>query len=292
MLSLRGPGGDSLVLMPEHGGAILGWQWGATALLRHTRPEAAAGGNPHAMGAFPLVPYGNRIAHGRFIWAGRTHQLALNFGDHPHSIHGIGWQRAWAVESVSDSTATLSLRHRPAGTGDWPFAFDATLAYALETDGLRVDLAATNRDAGAAPMGLGLHPYFPRVDGASIRFGWTGMWENGPDSLPCALRPAPPDAAAERAVGELRLDNCFCGVGYPAAIGTDRHALRLGASAVFANLQVFTPHWAEFYCAEPVSHVPDALNRPELPAGQAMAVLAPGETLAGTISLRRVMPAS
>jgi aldose 1-epimerase len=57
------------------------------------------------------------------------------------------------------------------------------------------------------------------------------------------------------------------------------------ASAAFRNLQVFTPDWADFFCVEPVSHVPDALNRPELPADQAMHVLRPNETLGGTLSL-------
>jgi aldose 1-epimerase len=53
-------------------------------------------------------------------------------------------------------------------------------------------------------------------------------------------------------------------------------------------LQVFTPSWADFFCVEPVSHSPDAINRPDLPADQAMHVLEPGAVLAGRISLTAI----
>jgi len=37
-----------------------------------------------------------------------------------------------------------------------------------------------------------------------------------------------------------------------------------------------------------VSHVPDAINRPDLPKSQAMTVLEPGQTLSGSMTLTRV----
>jgi galactose mutarotase-like enzyme len=55
------------------------------------------------------------------------------------------------------------------------------------------------------------------------------------------------------------------------------------ADAVFGNLQVFTPAGADFFCVEPNSHVPDSISHPELPAAQAMTVLAPGQTLSGSM---------
>ena len=53
-------------------------------LLRRA-PDGAD--DPLAMASFPLVPYANRIAQGRFAFDGADHQLPRNFGDHPHSIH-------------------------------------------------------------------------------------------------------------------------------------------------------------------------------------------------------------
>ncbi len=101
-------GGDSLILAPECGGAIVGWTRDGRHLLRRPSPESVLGGHPGAMGLFPLVPYCNRIGHRRFTWNGHSIELAANFGDHAHAIHGLGWQRPWLMESVSADTVTLS----------------------------------------------------------------------------------------------------------------------------------------------------------------------------------------
>ena len=59
--------------------------------------------------------------------------------------------------------------------------------------------------------------------------------------------------------------------------------MRIAADPIFTNLQVFTPTGADFFCVEPNSHIPDAINRPELADGQAMRVLEPGQTLRGSM---------
>jgi aldose 1-epimerase len=287
MLTLRSDRGDSLVIAPEHGASIVGWTDSSGSLLRRTRPEAAVAGNPSAMGCFPLLPYANRIAQGRFAWRGQTHRLALNFGDHPHAIHGVGWHRPWTVDSVTADSVRLSLAHL--GGPAWPFAFAAEITYALQEDGLVVTISATNRHTEPAPMGIGLHPFFARAADARLRFAARGVWVNGADSLPRqhGAEPATWDHSQGLPVADDRLDNCFTGWDTPAQLDAGPVALTLDASGVFPNLQVFTPTGADFYCAEPVSHVPDAINRPDLPSGQAMQVLAPGETLSGTIRMRR-----
>jgi aldose 1-epimerase len=79
------------------------------------------------------------------------------------------------------------------------------------------------------------------------------------------------------------LDNCFTAWDGTADILAGRASLRIEASAVFRQLQVFTPTWADFFCVEPISHVPDAVNRSDLPIDQAMHILEPNETLSGTV---------
>jgi aldose 1-epimerase len=103
--------------------------------------------------------------------------------------------------------------------------------------------------------------------------------------LPVAHDIVPPDWQHDlaRLVAESRLDNCFTGWDGVADIAAGPASLRISGSAAFGNFQVFTPHWADFWCAEPVSHAPDAINRPDLPADQAMRVLEPGEAFGGTI---------
>ena len=52
-----------------------------------------------------------------------------------------------------------------------------------------------------------------------------------------------------------------------------------------AGLQVYAPAAQPIICVEPVSHMPDAPNRPVLAAAAPMRVLAQGQSLHGTIRL-------
>lgn len=276
-------GGGELVIDPDHGGAVVGWRRGAEVILRPAAPALVVGGDVHAAACFPLVPYANRIAFGRF----GEHRLTPNFGTHAHTLHGIGWQRRWRVAAVSAQAATLVLRHDPAGDGDWPYAFDAELTYWLDQSGLTVTLAQTNRATTPAPAGLGHHPYFPRRPGARLSFAATGASRNDATALPLTHEPLPAewDHRAGRDVGSVTLDNCFTGWDGTARLEWDGGGVLMTTDPVFANVQVYVPRGGDHWCVEPVTHVPDALNRPGLPAGQAMELIAPGETLRGTIRL-------
>ena len=84
-------------------------------LLRRPAPDAVVSGVASAgWRAFHWF-LSDRIAHGQFRWDGTDHLLDRNFGHNPHTIHGIGWHRAWAVATVGSATATLTLRHDTAG---------------------------------------------------------------------------------------------------------------------------------------------------------------------------------
>ena len=282
MLTLAS-GASSLVVAPEYGASLIGWMIGDTSILRRALPQAAIGGNPHAMACFPLLPYGNRIGLRRFQWLGSTYALAANFGDHPHSIHGIGWQRAWTVTDLHPASVTLTLNHCP--DPDWPFAFDAMVTYTLSGATLQVDVHISNRHDTPAPAGIGIHPYFSNAHDPSLRFNAIAAWENGPDALPSRHGPPPPAwlHTIPRPIAASRLDNCFTGWDGTADIHAGRASLRINADPVFGELQVFTPSWADFFCVEPISHVPDAVNHPDLPGDQGMSQLSPGDALRGTI---------
>lgn len=278
---------SSIVVMPEAGGAILGWLRDGVQVLRCTNPDALMTGSARGMGAFPLVPFCNRIAFGRFTWDGAAHQLDRNFGDHPHTIHGVGWQRRWQVNSASETHAEMELEHTALGdqVRQWPFPFHATLRYSLKSGRLTVTLAVQNRHSTAVPLGIGLHPYFPRVPGASLRFEASGVWMNGADSLPSehAGIPREWDHSSSLPVGRLHLDNCFTDWNRRARIEGAAKGLVIEADPPFRHLQVYTPAGHDYFCVEPASHVPDALNRPDLPPDQAMHVVQPEEVLSGSI---------
>lgn len=278
MLRLQA-GQSSVVVAPEIGGALVGWQFGALPVLRRAVPEALLHHQVRGLAGFPLVPFGNRIAYGRFQWQGRDYQLDRNFGDHPHTIHGVGWQSEWTVEQAADTALVLSLAHRPVGdkARRWPFAFDSTLRFTLEEDALHVHLQVVNRHPGTAPAGLGLHPYFPRSSYSMLQFRAEGVWLSGDDSLPSrhVSIPAEWDHSLGCSVGSVALDHCFTGWDGIARLNGKGLRLHLHGATETRFLQVYTPEGQDFFCVEPVTHMPDAINQPEQP----MRVLAPGEAM-------------
>ncbi len=267
MLNLRA-GPSSLQLVPEHGGAIFDWRFSHRPVLQAVR----------GVGCFPLVPYANRIAFGKFKTQGMAHQVPLNFGDHPHSIHGLGWQRRWILEGSGADDARLSLTHD--GFGAWPYRFTAEQYFLLRQDSLTIEIRMTNRHDTPAPAGLGLHPYFRRPAGATLRFNAATVWLNDPTALPISQIPVPDlwNHAAGMAVGAASLDNCFSGWDGLAHICLGPMNLTIEASAAFKHLQVYTPEGQDFFCVEPVTHRPNGIN-----ATNGMTVLGPGETLSGTV---------
>ena len=286
-------GEASVVLAPEAGGALLGWQVGRQRILRLPDPAALLGARAGGLGAFPLVPFSNRIAHGSFTFAGRTYHLARPDPSFPLPIHGLGWVRRWDPASVSTGSARLRLHH-PARASDlalWPFAFAAELRIDLAADALTVGLRLTNHHDGPAPAGLGLHPFFRRTPDARLRFAATGVWLNDTAQLPTILAPIPPEwnHAAGRRIDGAPLDHVFTGWDGRAeiALAPTPVTLSLDASAIFRHLVVFTPPGAGFFCVEPVSHMTDAVNRCATRADTGLAILPPAGTLDGEITLRR-----
>jgi len=100
--------------------------------------------------------------------------------------------------------------------------------------------------------------------------------------------PAEWSHATARRIGSAALDNCFAGWDGTADItwASGGPALRIEADAPLRHLIVYTPPGQDFFCAEPVSHMNDAINRMATAPDHAMDVLAPGETLRAAVTFR------
>lgn len=262
--------GWTLELLPRLGGAIAALRHGGHDVLR---PVPAGTADVLATGCFPLVPYANRIAHGRFEFDGQVYQLPLNFGDHPHSLHGLGWQAEWAVAEAGADRATLIHRHD--GGAGWPWAYRAAQRFLLAPDEMRVELTLTNTGDAPMPAGVGLHPYFPCDAETCLTFTAERVWLADATMLP--TEPAAAEAFGDwpgtaPVAGTALIDNAYDGWDGAAGIGQGwgGFAMRCEGARV---LHLYRPPGADFFCAEPVSHLPDAVNRGGLD------VLEPGETL-------------
>ena len=245
-------------IAPERGGSVLRFDWKGMPLFRRVE-------GPSILDAtcFPLVPFSNRIAFGRFQVEERPVRLAPNFPgtDHPHTLHGFGWLSQWQVTKADGSSATLE--HEYPG-GEWPWPYRAEQRFELCREGLTMTLSVTNLADEPMPAGLGFHPYFPRDAGTVYRGLHRGEWQNSGDCLPERLdqRDEARDwwdgvAVAQRSVdtvyteraGSLRIDWPRRGV-----------SLEMTPDPVFRHTVVYVPENENFFCVEPVTHGTDALN--------------------------------
>ena len=278
-------GDAKLTLNPKLGGSIGNWRRRGVAVLRHTSPEALVGDNTRLMSCFPLIPFANRIAWGRFSFGGEDFQLDRNFGDEPHTIHGNAWQREWTVFAQSEDRAELQLEHDPdQDTGlHWPYAYLASLIYGLGPDSLQVTIRVTNMDSRPQPVGIGLHPYQPRTPQTRLAFRAAAVWQNGPDSLPADEIPVEGAWSFEpgHPITPPPLDNCYAAWTGRAEATRPEDGIRLviAADDIFRHLDVYTPDGFPFFAMEPVSNMRDAINRMAAVPNHGLRVLGPGETL-------------
>jgi len=289
--------GDArVVVAPKIGGAIAAFTWRGHDVLRPASDDALAAGDVRGLACYPLVPYSNRIAQARLAYAGHEHALSRNFGEHPHAIHGVGWQRACSVVRRNAPAVRLALAHEAHGESEraWPWPFHATQALDLATheDGsatLQATLTLQSRADEPFPFGLGWHPYFHKAADTQLRFRAASVWRNGPTQLPVACGPIPPAWRfdASRPLEGIVLDNVFNGWEGPAEVVHPRAArVALDADRACSRLVVYAPEDRDFVCLEPVTHETDAFNRAALGAvDTGMRVLAPGEAFSCTMRL-------
>ena len=260
---------------PALGGSILGLEHAGRPVFRPTAPGAA---DILDTACFPLVPYANRIADGRFTFEGREVVLPVLPRFAPHALHGDAWLAAWGVDDADER----SVRLRLAGGGDhWPWPWSATQTIALSDAGLRVELSMTNEGDAPAPAGLGLHPYFHRSQDARLTLQADSVWLTDAREIPDRLvAPAElMDWSAGPAVSQSPfVDHAYAGWSGEAVIGGADREVLLSASDNCRWTQVYAPLGQDFICVEPVTHRPDAVHAaPGEDSG--LTVLAPGQTL-------------
>ncbi|CAN5482987.1 aldose 1-epimerase [soil metagenome] len=259
-------------ILPALGGCLARFAWDGRDV---TRPAPTGTTEVLDTGGFPLVPFCNRIAHGRFSFGGHDVALSPNLGDHPHALHGQGWRAAWTVVSASDVEAVLAFDHAP---GEWPWAYRALQHFTLGEAGLRIELSVTNTGDDAMPAGLGFHPYFPAPAGERLQAGVTGVWMIDDDCLPTThvdgVWRSDWAAGAPTAV-EALIDNCYTDWdGVATLTAADGATTTVTASPECRWLHVYSPPGADFICAEPVANRPDSFQGDD----SGIKSLAPGET--------------
>lgn len=264
-----------LALRPDLGGCIAGLWHRDTPVLWSTDPATMT--SPRPSGSFPLVPYSNRLGYRRFRWKGHEHTTQPNFGDNPHSLHGVGWLRPWEI--VSSNALELVLRYRHTPDADWPFAFEASQYITLTPQAMHIEMVVVNTGDVAQPVGLGWHPYFPKRARSRLHVELSDRWDSDATQLP-VRKVAQPGIDSD--IAHLDFDNGFDGWKGAARIRDERFSLQLTSS--LDRLVVYTPKDKDYFCVEPVSHVSNAIHMAD-PLGHGLRSLGPGERTSAWMQL-------
>ena len=146
----------------EVGGGIRAYSHDGREVLEPYAREAICDA---AHGA-PLIPWPNRLAHGRYRFEGAEQQLALSEPARGNAIHGLLRWRPWQAEQHEVASVVMLARLHPM-TG-YPFALELSIAYELGEHGLTVSTSATNVGTTRCPYGAGQHPYLSPGAGHTI----------------------------------------------------------------------------------------------------------------------------
>jgi aldose 1-epimerase len=240
-------------------------------------------------GAFPMLPFANRLRNARFNWASKEIKTTPQ-RDQPHGLHGIGHRRPWEVVQASGHALTLSLNHEQADA-DWPWSFAAEMRYVLTPAGLQVSISLQNTSSVTVPAALGWHPFIPLAAPATAtaddaKVTASHLHDIGLDGLSRAF---PHGGKGE--IRSLKLSTltsqtiAYEGWDGQLLIAADsKHSLRLGSSDA-SCLVLHVPAGREYICAEPVITLPGALENYSEAQKQSHLALAPGATRQMTCSL-------
>lgn len=274
----------TLELLPDLGAAVASLRYQGRDALRPAPPGT---GDPFETAAFALVPFANRIAGGRFQVGGRQVRIERNAPGQAHPLHGHAWRLPWRVQSAARARAVLSFEHPP---DSWPWHYAVTQTLTLHAGSLEVLLTLENLDSTPMPAGLGWHPYFHKGRGALLQAHLEGVWLTDEEMLPVRLAHGARFAHWGRgdALAQPQLiDHCHTGWNGVARIMLPEQRLRLtlSASRELRWLHIYSPPEKDFFCIEPVSQMPNAVNRSAPPALTGHRLLAPGERFDASVTL-------
>jgi galactose mutarotase-like enzyme len=220
-----------------------------------------------------MAPWAGRLDNGLLPWRGRVHQMRKNLG--PHSIHGLVFDTAWAIErSVPDS---ISLRRNLDDL--WPLGGEIRHRISLTPNGMTFSLevrAGTN----GMPWAAGWHPWFERAgEDVGLKVDAEATLVTTDDLIPTGeLAPIGEegDLRSGPLVGERRLDHVYVDARSPAIVRWPDLELHLEFGPPIETLVVYTPEGAA--CVEPQSAWPNASSLAARGVvGTGLAALEPGE---------------
>lgn len=246
-------------------------------------------------GCFLMFPTPCRLTGSRYSFGGR--EILQTKGGQPVPIHGLVRDEAFAVERGPGFVAArieIGPGH-PAFEG-YPFPCLFEVRYQIVEGGLRIGFAYENRGPEPAPFGFGVHPYWlleAKRDRNAVRVPCEYAMDQVnliPTGRLVPVAGTPLDLRGWRSLGDLDIDNAFCGRTPGAKAGVEWRGrgqrLSIDASPELTHMIAYTPAGEPFACIESLSCAPDMPNLYargyERESG--MVIVAPGQCYSGWIT--------
>jgi aldose 1-epimerase len=262
--------------------------------------------------SYPLIPWSNRIRHGRLMWENVTYQLR-RWGTDDFAMHGTTVEYPWAIADRATDHLTLTFDSRAYYGVNFPWGFVARVEYALDGPRFTCRTTIDNVDNETFPCGMGHHPYFVRslalpTDALEPSLGASPVQASLGDAVRLQVNceasypltngmpdgpsgPLPPvvDFRQSRPLGDALVDDCLTARSGPIAATLDypgAFTLELEADEALSHVVVYIPVGKPYFAVEPVTNANDAFTLHALGiGGTGVLTIAPGKSIAATFSL-------
>jgi aldose 1-epimerase len=145
--------GSSAIISPV-GAALLSLNLAGNQVI-----EKLATDRPELYAGVVMAPWSGRVAAGAWVHPdGRKFQLPINEPARNNALHGLVFDKEFAVARSTESSVELSIEITQ--SEGYPFHLKLAIAYELDGGELICSFAVKNLSHEKAPFGLGFHPYF------------------------------------------------------------------------------------------------------------------------------------
>lgn len=237
-----------MAVISKVGAALRELSLGGVQMVSHQ-----AAGKPDSMffGSL-LAPWPNRLARGRFSFAGEdlAHPKLDPAGN---ANHGLLFDRS--VDIASHSESSVSFEYSFGGDDVYPFLVDLMVTYTISDDEFRFDAQAKNR-GDKAPFGMGFHPYFLVGEDFTFTADFTQHINVDEKMIPISENSL---AGFSYSGGDI--DDCFYGA-KTANLKTANYELELTLETGFKYLMLYKPKHpsVNMLAIEPMSCRTNAFN--------------------------------
>lgn len=239
----------------------------------------------------PLIPWPNRLDHGRYRFEGEDFQLPLTEPEQNNAIHGFLRWVPWSADAQGPDAVKMSTRVAP--RPGYPFSLDVSVTYRLGDEGLEVTTEITNRGDRACPVGHGQHPYLSAggglIDDCLLQHPGTVRILTDDRQLPAGregVAGTPFDFGQPEKIEGAEIDFAFtdlirdeAGRAWTRLEGPDGKTASIWVDQSYPLVELYTGHTLAPEMArrglgtEPMTCAPDAFNN-----GEGLIRLEPGET--------------